>query len=102
MVEHSNKSQFGESGEVVLTLPDVIGKARMSVSAITSAPLDAVRSCCLGSDDQWIATVEVIESHARLGDNDLLSAYALTIDPSGNLVSFERVGRYYREERESA
>ncbi|MEM7520420.1 MAG: gas vesicle protein GvpO [Pseudomonadota bacterium] len=85
-----------------LSMPDAIAKARLAMGAITSAPVDAVRSCTRGENDVWTATVEVIESPARLGDNDLISAYEMKIDGGGDLLEFQRVGRYHREDAAGA
>lgn len=97
-MEHTKPDEFVDETARALTMPDAIAKARLAIGAITSAPVDAVRSCTRGSDNVWTATVEVIESAARLGDNDLLSAYEMKIDNAGDLLEFQRTGRYHRED----
>lgn len=81
-----------------LNLGEVMAKARLAVPAITSAPVDAIKSCERAADGSWAVTIEVIDSPARLGDNDLLSAYELVLDAEGELASFQRIGRYHRED----
>ena len=39
-------------------------------------------------------------SHARLGDNDLLATYEMSLAPSGEVTAFNRLRRYHREDRE--
>ena len=101
-MDQPKADSFGAALEKPLTMPDVIGKARLAIGAITTAPIDADRSCVKGEDGDWTATVEVIESPARMGENDLLSAYELAIDGTGELRAFKRVGRYHREDATSA
>lgn len=98
MVEQPKAGHFGASASGAMTMPDAIAKARLAIGAITSAPVDAIRSCSRDADSRWHATVEVIESVARMGDNDLISAYELTMDGTGELLEFKRVGRYHRED----
>ena len=42
--------------------------------------------------------VDVIESAARLGDNDLVAAFEVRIDQHGEVLSCSRTRRYRREE----
>lgn len=98
MVATPNQSQFEEANGKTLSMAQAISKARLAITAITPAPVDAIRSCTQGADGAWTATVEVIESVARMGDNDLISAYELTFDHAGELLGFQRVGRYHRED----
>lgn len=102
MVEQPNANEFTESAAKQLTLPDAISKARLAIAAITEAPLDSIKSCVRDAQSQWVATVEVIESPARMGDNDLISAYEMTMDDCGELLGFQRVGRYHREDGAAA
>lgn len=98
MVQQPKSKDFGNAADKPLTMPDAIAKAKLAIGAITSAPVDAIRSCVKKDGDAWTATVEVIESPARMGDNDLISAYELIMDRQGELMEFQRVGRYHRED----
>lgn len=102
MVEQPKAQQFKDNDDAPLTLPDAITKARLAIAAITTAPMDSVKSCVRDGDGHWVATVEVIESPARMGDNDLISAYEMTMDSRGELLGFQRVGRYHREDGAAA
>jgi hypothetical protein len=46
--------------------------------------------------------VEVIESHARMGDNDLLAAYDVRVGEAGEVRGFRRLRRYFREDGPAA
>ncbi|MEM1388881.1 MAG: gas vesicle protein GvpO [Pseudomonadota bacterium] len=80
-----------------MTVLHAIEKARIAMHEITPAPIDCIKSCTRAANETWSATVEVVESPARMGDNDLLSAYEIVLDAQGELTEFQRVGRYHRE-----
>ncbi|MEM9707966.1 MAG: gas vesicle protein GvpO [Pseudomonadota bacterium] len=99
MVATPNPKDFGDVPQKSMSVAEAIAKARMAMAAITPAPVDAVRSCQRRESNGWTATVEVIESPARLGDNDLISAYEIAIDEFGEIQQFQRIGRYHREDQ---
>ena len=78
-----------------VSLIQVIQKAKQTVSELTGLPVDAVSSCSR-EGDVWTASVDVIESRARLGDNDMLATYEVAIDPFGEVSGFSRTERYNR------
>lgn len=69
--------------------------ARDVVKSITAKEPEVV-SRCERQDPNWKVMVEVIETKARIDDNDLLASYEVEIDPQGELVGYERVRRYKR------
>lgn len=69
--------------------------ARAVVQTITSKEPEVV-SRCERQDPNWKVMVEVIETKARIDDNDLLASYEVEIDQHGELVGYERVRRYKR------
>lgn len=83
------------AGPARITLVEAIRAARDAVAEFTNLPVDAV-SACTPREGSWLAEVDVIESPARLGDNDMLATYKVTIDPNGALAGFERIARYNR------
>ena len=46
--------------------------------------------------------VDLVESVARMGENDLLAAYEVTIGVDGELKHFTRLRRYRREDMEAS
>lgn len=82
-----------------MSLVDAMAIARRSVAVFTELPIDSVVSCA-ALDGGWQVRIDVIESAARMGDNDLLAAYDVTISPTGEVQSFTRKRRYHREDRE--
>jgi hypothetical protein len=82
-----------------LSLSPAVALARAALPDITTQPFDGIASAERDGPG-WRVVIEVIESPARLGDNDLLAAYELMLDAEGELLSFRRLRRYHREERE--
>lgn len=83
------------------TMMDAIAQAKVAIAAMTLLPIDSISQCTKGATDTWTITVDVIESPARMGDNDLIASYAVEIGYDGELIAFSRTRRYHREDRES-
>ena len=79
------------------TLIEAMSIARQSVALFTDFPIDAVVSCKAEASG-WRVVVDVVEAPARLGDNDLLLSYALTLSATGEVEDFSRLRRYHRED----
>lgn len=72
--------------------------ARAATAEVTGLPVDGIAASGADAHGGWCITVEVIESPARMGENDLLSAHEVRLAPDGGLAGFTRVGRYRRED----
>ena len=94
------KGQFVEpSGDTGITILQAISQARDTITAMTGLHIDSVAQCRRAENLNWSVSVDVIESPARMGDNDLLATYEVEITPGGDMQSFSRVRRYHREDR---
>lgn len=82
------------------TMLDAMGQAKGAVAEMTGLKVDAVSRCVKEDDGSWAVTIDVVESAARMGDNDLLSAYELQLSPDLELLNFARLKRYHREDRD--
>lgn len=71
--------------------------ARHSLAEVVEQPIDAVASC-EAAGEEWRVVIEVIESRARLGDDDLLTVYELRLSAEGALIAYRRLGRRRRFE----
>ena len=80
-------------------LMQVVAAARETVAFFTELSVDQVASCA-AAEDGWRVVVDVVESRARVGDNDLLAAYEVRLDATATVTRIERLGRYHREDRE--
>lgn len=78
-----------------MNLKDVSRLAREMVQDLTGSEVDTL-SLCQRNGMDWVVEAEVVESHARMGDDDLLTAYRLDISAEGELLAFRRVGRHKR------
>jgi len=81
-------------------MAQIMALARAAMPEISAQPVDGIARA-ERSQAGWQVVVEVIESAARLGDNDLLSAYELELDLKGRLTGFRRLRRYHREDSEA-
>lgn len=89
----------GEAGSPAraVTLVEAMSLARRTVAMFTELPVDQVAECTpRGGGGGWRVVVDVVESKARLGDNDMLGAYEVMVDAAGEVAGFQRIGRYNR------
>jgi len=78
---------------------DVVRKAVQQVAALTGRPVEGV----LGlrrADDGWEVTVEVLELRRIPDSTDVLAAYEVALDESGELREYHRARRYARNQTE--
>jgi hypothetical protein len=67
-------------------LLDLTGQVAESVSSLSR------------SRDGWRIALEVVELERIPRTTDILASYVITLDEEGELMSYERVHRYYRNE----
>ncbi|MDX8351426.1 gas vesicle protein GvpO [Cognatiyoonia sp. IB215182] len=79
---------------------EAIAAAKSAINSMTGQSVDSVVECTRQEENGWSVSIDVIESHARLGDNDLLATYQVEIGPNAELAGFSRLRRYHREDRE--
>lgn len=100
-MKHEPKDQFSdEKSGANLTILQAIAHAKETVSNMTGLPLDSVVHCGRSENLNWNVSLDVVESRARLGDNDLLSTYQIEIGAAGEVQTFSRTRRYHREDRD--
>lgn len=101
-MKHEATVQFKSSGSggVKLSMMGAIAQAKETVGAMTSLQVDSIARCTKSPEGDWEIAVDVIESVARMGDNDLLATYEVQIDKDGEMVNFNRTRRYHREDRD--
>jgi hypothetical protein len=69
--------------------------AREGVAAITGQKPELV-SRCEPSETGWQVQVELVDTKARITENDIMATYRLNFDGQGELLSYERTRRYPR------
>jgi len=81
-----------------IPLIEALALARASVAELTGLPIDGISASEPDGAGGWNVTVEVVEAAARMGENDLLSAFQAHIAHDGSLAGYSRLHRYRREE----
>lgn len=97
MVEASKAKDFSEAGIAPISIAGAIQRAREEVVRLTDLKVDAVTRVHRLPDGGWTVVMDLVESIARMGDNDLLATYELELDTTGTLVAMSRLARYRRE-----
>lgn len=80
-----------------ITLVQAMSLARRSVALFTELTVDSVAECARDGEG-WRVVVDVIESPARMGDNDMLATYEVLMTAEGEVSRFTRLGRYCRND----
>ncbi|MBB4200734.1 hypothetical protein CCR94_19275 [Rhodoblastus sphagnicola] len=70
-------------------------KAKETVVEITGKDAESV-SRCERDDKVWTIVLDIIESKARIADNDVIASYELILDLAGDLQRYMRLRRYRR------
>ena len=65
-------------------LQELTGQVSEAVSGLSRTP------------EGWAVTVEVVELERIPRSTDILASYRVELDDVGELMGYERVGRYYR------
>ncbi|MEL6998755.1 MAG: gas vesicle protein GvpO [Paracoccaceae bacterium] len=80
-----------------LGVSQVIAIARDNVALFADMQVDQIVSCKRSGED-WQVEVDLIEARARLGDNDLIATFSMTVSPDGSVLGIERLRRYTRDD----
>lgn len=83
------------------SMPEVVKTVRESMHLIfAQEPSGIIR--CEREGEGWVIDLEMVESKARMDNNDLLSAYRVQADAYGEVQSYAFQGRYFRMDRAKA
>jgi hypothetical protein len=80
-----------------LTGPKAALLARQQLEELTGMPVETV-SGLARHDDGWAVMVEIMEMERVPSTTDILASYRVELDQNGDLVGYERVSRYYRNQ----
>ena len=104
-MKHENKATFKAATAPPkaplkpLSMMDAIRAAKAAVLEMTAMQADSITECQRADDGGWRISVDVIESAARMGDNDLLATYEVQIGADAELLHYARLRRYHREDK---
>ncbi len=98
--QRSRRSQNGSSNNSRSRLsgPDVVARVRRELPALLGHPVDAVLGLEPDDSKGWNVTVQVVELARIPHSTDVLGTYTVTLDQHGELQSYKRRRRYYRNQ----
>ena len=71
--------------------------ARQQIEEMLNRPCESV-SGLSRKPDGWTITLEVVELERVPPTTDILATYRVQLNPEGELMGYERVSRYYRNQ----
>ena len=86
-----------QTSNAALTGMAAIEHAKEYLRQMTARECEAV-SGLHRTDQGWTVTLEVLELERIPPTTDVLGSYAIDLDGSGDLLSCERIRRYYRNQ----
>ena len=98
-MEQPKAQDFQNAKAKILSMAAAVRLALAEIAAMSDAPVDAVAKCEKGAEGAWIVAIDLVESPARMGENDLLARYELHLEKDCSVSSIERIARYRREDR---
>ena len=80
-----------------LSASAAVAQAKAHVAELTGSTGEAVYGVA-PSRDGWTVTLEVVELERVPRTTDILATYLVEVDEDGELLRYERVARYYRNQ----
>jgi hypothetical protein len=98
--QRSRRSQSGSGrgSNGRLSGREAIERVRRELPELLGHPVDAVLGLEPGDSKGWNVTVQVVELSRIPHSTDVLGAYQVTLDQRGELQSYKRRRRYYRNQ----
>ncbi|MBV9001064.1 MAG: gas vesicle protein [Solirubrobacterales bacterium] len=81
-----------------LSAPEAVARVRRELPPLLGHPVEAVLGVEPGDSKGWSVTVSVVEMARIPPTTDVLGAYDVTLDQNGELQSYKRTRRYYRNQ----
>jgi len=100
--EPTETFKTSKAGPARFSMMMAIGVAKEAVASMSVLDVDSVGRCERRAEGGWTVHLDLIESIARLGDNDLLATYEVEIDAEGEPLQVSRTRRYHREDRDQS
>jgi len=94
---HGHDGSGSAGGGTRLSGPKAVAAARENLEALTNQPVESV-SGLMRTRDGWAVSLEVVELERVPRSTDLMASYRVEIDNEGELLGYERVHRYYRNQ----
>ncbi|MDR3473952.1 MAG: gas vesicle protein [Devosia sp.] len=88
--------ETGRTPATGISAAEIAEHAKAELARLTGLTADHV-SAVRGDDDGWRVVVDLIELKRIPPSTDVLAAYEATYAPSGSLLGFRRIRRYFRD-----
>ena len=75
--------------------------AQQHLQELTGRPVESV-SGLSRQPDGWTVTLELVELERVPPTTDILASYRVELDEEGELMGYERVSRYYRNQADGS
>src|SRR5690348_17137416 len=86
------------AGSSKLSGREAIERVRSDLPQLLGRRIESVLGLERGEDSGWNVMVQVVELSRIPHSTDVLAAYAVTLDKDGELTSWRRRRRYYRNQ----
>lgn len=96
--QRSRRSQNGSRRNSRLAGREVVERVRRDLPALLGHPVESVLGLEPDDNKGWNVTVQVVELSRIPHSTDVLGAYTVTLDQQGELQSYKRQRRYYRNQ----
>ncbi len=97
MAERRSNSNSNSNGK--LSESEAIKQVRRELPQLLGRPIESVLGVERDNDeDGWKVTVAVVELSRIPSTTDVLGAYSVTLDRSGELIGYSRNRRYHRNQ----
>ena len=98
--QRRRRSQNGtrSSSRGKLSATEAIERVRRELPALLGHPVESVLGVEPDDGKGWSVTVQVVEMGRIPPTTDVLGAYDVTLDQNGELQSYKRKRRYYRNQ----
>jgi hypothetical protein len=77
---------------------DAVQSVREDFPGLFGRPVESVLGVERDEDSGWTVTVQVVELERVPRSTDILGAYAVYLDPDGELIGYHRRRRYHRSQ----
>ena len=93
-----SQNSSGRNSRGKLSGREVIQRVRGELPGLLGHPVDAVMGLEPDDSKGWNVTVQVVELSRIPHSTDVLGAYEVTLDGQGEIQSYKRRRRYYRNQ----
>ncbi len=94
--QRSRRSQNGSRGR--MSGREAIQRVRRDLPELLGHPVDAVLGLEPGDGRGWNVTIQVVELSRIPHSTDVLGTYEVVLDKDGEVQSYKRRRRYYRNQ----